>query len=279
MRRLIAGMRDGNRLPIWHSSASAWFSSTVSSRYSATRPRGSRRLVDVLALAAQRGARVREDVELEVVVRGRQLVEARERLLQRQRVVVAADREGRHHAEGHASRSRRGCRARRAPRATGPGRTRASTRPPSRPRSPARAPRPGSRCCRTARPCRGSRSRSRPRPSARRCRRGSRARAPRAASASLRSRITMPPSTFARPAPRSTSSTRFMRSRRSITPSVQAMSVNECPRPRPARLRPPSTARATALPELLDRRRAARPPPARTAGPRPSYATSVARPS
>ena len=42
-----------------------------------------------------------KDVELEVVVRRGQLVEPGERLLQRQRVVVAADREGGHHAEGH----------------------------------------------------------------------------------------------------------------------------------------------------------------------------------
>ena len=54
-------------------------------------------------------------------------------------------------------------------------------------------------------------------------------REPLAASASLRSRITIPPSTFARPAPRSTSSTRFIRSSRIIMPSVQAMSVNEWP--------------------------------------------------
>ena len=50
---------------------------------------------------------------------------------------------------------------------------------------------------------------------------------PSAASRSLRSRITMPPSTFASPASRSMSSTRFMRSIRIIVPSVQAMSVNE----------------------------------------------------
>ena len=194
------------------------------------------------------------------------------RLLQRQRVVVAADREGRHHAEGH-----RGDRAQ-APETDARG---------------APQVRVGLARALDHRAVRGHQlerldlRRDVAEPLSRAVGRGrDRARdglhvdvaevlerKPLPASASLRSRITMPASTFARPASRSRSSTRFMRSSRNITPSVQAMSVNEWPDAGGPHGLPASAARRDRTCAAPRRTRAARPPRARTAGPRPSCAT------
>ena len=56
---------------------------------------------------------------------------------------------------------------------------------------------------------------------------------PRSASSRAQSAILMPAWTLTRPVPVSASRTRFIRDRSTITPSVQAMSVNECPVPTP----------------------------------------------
>ena len=154
-------------------------------------------------------------------------------------------------------------RARRARPATGRGRTRASTRPSSRPRSPARSPRPGSRCCRSRSPvpcvaveiapaivCTSMSPRF---SSARPCV------VERLAQVADHDRRPRPSPAAAR---ESTSSTRFSRSSRTITPSVQAMSVKEwpeaaartvCARARRAARRPPAARSTRAGP--LDRRR------------------------
>ena len=66
---------------------------------------------------------------------------------------------------------------------------------------------------------------------------------PRSASAGPSSRIVMPASTVT--SLPSTRSTRFMRDRSSISPSVQAMSVNEWPAPTTFTRRAPATSRAS----------------------------------
>ena len=163
------------------------------------RPRP-RRLVRAAALPAERGLGVREDVELEVVVGGVELVEARQGRVERPRPVDAVERVGGDGADRRRvddpERAEPDPRCRQRPR----GRRKPRSRARCRRRAPSRPHRSGPRRCENGRRCRGSRWRSSRPGSGGRCRRGSRT--PSRARSSLRFRVpsTIPASTLTSPA-------------------------------------------------------------------------------
>ncbi len=205
-----------------------------------------RRLLGAVVRARERDVAVREDEELEVVVGERELLEALERLLERRGRIHAVERERRHAAQRHL-----GDRAQRAePHAGGAEHVgvavRARRRAWSRRRARATAREIWAEMLRRRAPvpwvaveiapaivCASMSprfSRARPWPASRR----------------LSSRIVMPAWTRTSPEERSTSSTPRSRRMLSDIPSVQAMSLNECPLPVTRRRRPRRSASTTA---------------------------------